>query len=177
MHQLAHYEYRVIMMKNINRMACISSAALSLALATAINPPGSSAEAQVAQAPNISAIKHIVFIIKENRTFDNLFGTFPGADGATTATLSTGQTIPLGRTPDSLSRDIDHSWSGTLQAMDYGKMDRFDAGRDCNMNGDLLCLTQYQQKDIPNYFAYANHFVLSDRTFASTKAPSFPNHL
>src|SRR6266542_3144788 len=28
-------------------------------------------------------IKHVVFVIKENRTFDNLFGRFPGADGAT----------------------------------------------------------------------------------------------
>jgi phospholipase C len=32
----------------------------------------------------LNKIKHIVFIVKENRTFDNYFGTFPGADGATT---------------------------------------------------------------------------------------------
>ena len=30
-----------------------------------------------------TAIKHIVLVIQENRTFDNLFATFPGADGAT----------------------------------------------------------------------------------------------
>jgi phospholipase C len=29
----------------------------------------------------LDKIKHIVFIVKENRTFDNYFGTFPGADG------------------------------------------------------------------------------------------------
>src|SRR5690348_8589622 len=29
-------------------------------------------------------IKHVVFIVKENRTFDNLFGRYPGADGTTT---------------------------------------------------------------------------------------------
>src|SRR5205823_10338106 len=29
-------------------------------------------------------IKHVVFLIKENRTFDTMFGRFPGADGATT---------------------------------------------------------------------------------------------
>src|SRR5687768_11888167 len=29
-------------------------------------------------------IDHVVFIVKENRTFDHLFGRFPGADGATT---------------------------------------------------------------------------------------------
>src|SRR5438128_11943675 len=27
-------------------------------------------------------IKHIVFLIKENRTFDTMFGRFPGANGA-----------------------------------------------------------------------------------------------
>src|ERR1700758_112211 len=26
-------------------------------------------------------IKHVVFIVKENRTFDDLFGAFPGANG------------------------------------------------------------------------------------------------
>jgi hypothetical protein len=28
-------------------------------------------------------IDHVVIIVKENHTFDNYFGTFPGADGAT----------------------------------------------------------------------------------------------
>src|SRR5215831_18514970 len=45
-------------------------------------------------------IEHIVFIIKENHSFDNYFGTFPGANGATSGTISTGQVIPLGHTPD-----------------------------------------------------------------------------
>jgi len=34
-----------------------------------------------------SSIQHIVFILKENRSFDNFFGTFPGADGATSGTI------------------------------------------------------------------------------------------
>src|SRR5687768_12470152 len=32
-----------------------------------------------------ASLKHIVFIVKENRTFDHYFGRFPGADGATNA--------------------------------------------------------------------------------------------
>ena len=35
-------------------------------------------------------IEHVIFIVKENRSFDEYFRTFPGANGATTATLSTG---------------------------------------------------------------------------------------
>ena len=135
--------------------------------------------AQERNAPlaDITAIQHIVFIIKENRTFDSMFGTYPGANGATTAILSTGQVIPLPHEPDAISRDLDHSWSGAVNAIDNGKMDKFDIGRQCNLNGDYLCLAQHTQQDIPNYFAYAKHFVLADRMFASAKAPSFPNHL
>jgi phospholipase C len=142
---------------------------LLLSSATAQNTPD--------QPSGLNLVSHIVIIVKENRTFDNLFGTYPGADGVTTAVLSTGQIMPLIHGPDSLARDLDHSWSGAVAAMDHGKMDRFDLARDCNVNGDFLCLTQYRQQDIPNYFAYANHFVLADRMFASSKAPSFPNHL
>src|SRR5436190_19599355 len=35
-------------------------------------------------AQGATPIKHIVFIVKENRSFDNYFGRFPGAHGATT---------------------------------------------------------------------------------------------
>lgn len=40
-------------------------------------------------------IKHVVFLIKENRTFDTLFGRFPGADGATEGKTCDGKTVPL----------------------------------------------------------------------------------
>ncbi len=38
---------------------------------------------------SVGNIQHVVFIIKENRSFDQYFGTFPGANGATTYTLHT----------------------------------------------------------------------------------------
>src|SRR5258708_6538176 len=41
-------------------------------------------------------IQHVVYILKENRSFDNYFGTFPGAEGATSGTISTGETVRLG---------------------------------------------------------------------------------
>src|SRR5713101_2532717 len=75
---------------------------------------------------DFSPIQHFVFIVKENRSFDSMFGTFPGANGAVTGLLSTGQVIPLGRMPDALPRDFGHSWGNTLSAVDHGKMDGFD---------------------------------------------------
>lgn len=124
--------------------------------------------------PGLAKIKHIVFIVKENRSFDNYFGTFPGADGATTGKISTGRTIPLGRTPDITPHDLGHTWNDAHRAVNGGKMDQFDL---VSLGSDLLPYTQLQQADIPNYFAYAHQFVLADRMFSSLEGPSFPNHL
>ncbi len=125
----------------------------------------------------LDKIDHIVFIVKENRTFDNYFGTFPGADGATSGTISTGEVVPLKPAPDMTPHDIDHSYQAAVEAIDGGAMDRFDLIKGGNVNGELLSYTQYQEADIPNYFAYARNFVLADAFFSSLQGPSFPNHL
>lgn len=122
-------------------------------------------------------IKHVVFIIKENRSFDNYFGTFPGADGATSGVISTGEVIPLGQTPDRTPRDISHSFQSAMQAMDGGAMDQFDLIPGGSQNGDYLAYTQLTENDIPNYFALARYFTLGDAMFSSLAGPSFPNHL
>jgi phospholipase C len=79
---------------------------------------GSNAATQGLQ--QIEHIEHIVFIVKENRSFDHYFGTFPGADGATSGTISNGQVIPLGHTPDR-ARDMGHMWADAVRAIDGGK--------------------------------------------------------
>jgi phospholipase C len=56
-------------------------------------------------------------------------------------------------------------------------MDLFDINYAGNLNGDYQAYTQMTQADIPNYFAYARNFVLSDHTFSSEQGPSLPNHL
>ena len=127
--------------------------------------------------PGFTNIQHIVFIVRENRTFDSYFGTFPGADGATSGKISTGQVIPLGQNPDPMPRDIAHDFNSSLVAIDGGKMDRFDLIKGGNQNGDYLAYTQFKEADIPNYFAYARTFTLADHLFSSLHGPSFPNHL
>ena len=135
---------------------------------------GASAAAPPAKRPKI---QHIVFIIKENRSFDEYFGRFPRANGATAAKLSTGQTIPLGHTPDQVSHDIGHDWFSGIEVIDGGKMDLFDINYGGNLKGDMLAFTQMGQTDIPNYWAYAKRFSLADAMFSSLHGPSLPNHL
>jgi phospholipase C len=142
-----------------------------------------SAQTKDAAPPSttLTLIKHIVFIIKENRSFDSYFGTFPGANGATSGEISTGQIIPLLHEPDNTPRDIGHDWVSSHLAVNNGAMNQFDLisgnGTNGNLNGDYLAYTQFQQSDIPNYFSYASNFVLADNMFSSLTGPSFPNHL
>src|SRR5262249_34098745 len=95
-------------------------------------------------------VRHIVFIVKENRTFDNYFGTFPGADGATTGTLHTGEVIPLGPAPDVTPHDINHSYQAAVTSIDGGAMDGFDL---ISGGKGLLGDTQDTEDEMPNYFS------------------------
>lgn len=126
------------------------------------------------QPRDIRVIRHTIFIIKENRTFDHYFGLFPGADGASTGTISSGGTVPLTHLSDpSQLNDLCNSWDCALEAMDSGMMDKFDL-----INGGTLnAYTQVNEQDIPNYWAYARNFVLADRYFTSVHGPSLPNGL
>jgi phospholipase C len=131
---------------------------------------------KTAKPGDITVIQHIIFIIKENRSFDNYFGQYPGADGAVGGVASSGQIIPLRHTPDQVV-DIGHEWVAALTAVDNGKMDRFDLIPFGNVNGQYLAYSQLTQADIPNYYTYAQNFVLADRMFSSVHGDSFENHL
>jgi phospholipase C len=153
-------------------------AALAVALG-AMAATVSAAHAQSTADPRrngMEQIQHIVIIVKENHTFDNYFGTFPGANGATNGMISTGQIVQLGHTPDT-PRDIAHSYDAAVEAIDGGKMDRFDLIGGASVNGDLLSYSQYNASDLTSYFSYASSFALADAFFSSLKGPSFPNHL
>ena len=154
------------------------------ACATGTGPAGNTGNGNTKVVPTqipTGPIKHIVFFIKENRTFDNYFGTYPGANGATTAMDSEGKVVPLQHEADQIP-DIDHSSRGARMAYDNGKMDRFDLLRSngqrnpANPYGNNS-LTQFHQSDIPSYWTYAQNFVLGDNMFSSLMGPSFPNHL
>ena len=130
----------------------------------------------------IQKISHVVFLIKENRTYDNMFGAFNAKYGTKTCTLSTGQVVHQGRAPDRYEHDINHGWAAALLGMDGGRMDQFDliglgSGGSGDDNGDLLTCRQFTSSDIPNYFAYAHNFALGASMFSSLHGPSFPNHL
>jgi phospholipase C len=118
-------------------------------------------------------IKHVVIIVKENRTFDQLFGQFPGANGVTFA-MDHGRKIPLVRGFMEIPLKIPHHYADAIKDYNNGKMDGFARGRP-ELNQYIF--GQYSESQIPNYWALARRFTLADNFFSGAQGPSFPNHL
>ncbi|MEX2202671.1 MAG: alkaline phosphatase family protein [Actinomycetota bacterium] len=117
-------------------------------------------------------IKHVVYLMLENRSFDNLFGRFNGARG-TSVGVRWGRETPLVRCPEWLPGDLAHSLDAWETSFNGGRMDGFAIGD----YGPHFAYSQFAPSDIPNYWHWAKQNVLCDNFFASVAGPSYPNHL
>jgi phospholipase C len=124
-------------------------------------------------------IRHVVFILKENRSFDSYFGQFPGANGATTGKMSDGTVIDLTQhpTPEPLNHDIRHNYADFRVAYDHGANDGFDLEQNAIYHGVNNAYTQMREGQIPNYWQYARTYGLGDNTFSDYRGNSFGNNL
>jgi phospholipase C len=112
-------------------------------------------------------VKHIVVIFQENHTFDNYFGTFPGANGI--------QNDPPAVKPFHITGpivDLCHSTACAHEAYDQGRMDDF-----LQAEGSNETFGYYDGTDIPYYWSLARNYTLFDNYFTSVMGPSLPNHL
>jgi phospholipase C len=139
--------------------------------------PGGSAPA------GASPIKHVVYIVQENRSFNNLFQGYPGAYTVSSGEESNGKRIELKPVSLAYKYDIDHSTRGMFAACNgTGKL----PGTKCRMNGFNL---EIQYDGPPNgeyvyvphieskpYFDMAREWVLADRMFQSQLDESFVAH-
>ena len=103
--------------------------------------------------PGIEKVHHIIWIIQENRSFDNYFGTYPGADGIPPGTClpvlpgSTSCIKPF-HMPESPRCDLHHNWNVAHAAYNHGKMDGFVWAE-----GTHNTMGYLDQRDIPHYWA------------------------
>ena len=120
-------------------------------------------------------IQHIIFVVQENHTFDNYFGTYPGARGIPSSLLNANTSSPY--LPHHLSSEasplLTNSWGAAHLAYDNGKMDGFINAE----GGSAGTMGYYDRTNIPYYWDYADHYVLADEFFSSMLGPTFPNHL
>jgi phospholipase C len=98
-------------------------------------------------------VNNVVIIVKENHTFDNYFGTFPG---------TAGQQLPAHAKDPPAGGDPPHTHGAWLETVSGAKSPAKE---------------QYHQSDIPHYFAMAQQFTLCDNYFTEVASQSEPNHL
>jgi phospholipase C len=144
-------------------------------------PPPSTPAPSGSITPGTNPIKHVVFLVKENHTFDNYFGSYPGADGATRGkTLqcdngyAPGPTVKLKPAPYQYPHDLGHAFAPGLTAINGGAMNGFNC---VTYGDDLTGYTQFSRQTLPAYWALADRFVLADHFFTSMYGPTFPEHL
>jgi phospholipase C len=116
-----------------------------------------------------SPIDHIVIIMQENRTVDNLFNGFPGADTVQTG-LSNGVEIPLKPVSLADGRDLEHSHMRWLKDVNNGAMDGFE------QKGSTLAYSYVPETEVEPYWTLGRQYVLGDRMFQSNTGPSFVAH-
>jgi phospholipase C len=151
--------------------------------ASSLTPNGRVAVRMPSTSSSGGKIQHVVIIIQENRSFDNLFQGFPNANTASSGQNSKGETIKL--KPVSLGTQyvIDHSVAAFLAACNgTGSY----PGTDCQMNGfdkeesfggpsnpEYVYVPHDESKP---YFDMAHEWVLADNNFQSHLDESFVGH-
>jgi phospholipase C len=161
---------------------------------TSVAPGG----AQPDKHPLLKKLKHLIFIVQENRSFDSYFGTYPKADGFPS---------PLPCLPSKFHPKVcetpypDHdanNQGGPYESqyqepdIDKGKMDGFVIQREEQLErggckddveggpdtctGTVDVMGYHDGTDLPNYWAYAKNFVLNDHFYESVHSWSQPGH-
>lgn len=132
-------------------------------------------------------IDHVVVIVQENRSFDNLFYGYPGADTAVSGKTSNGSVVPLAPISFLAPYDVGHEEINFLQSFDGGKMDKFDLEPIGGIGGTSPTTVTATPSPYPQfgyipvserqpYIAMANQYVLADRFFPSQIDSSFTAH-
>jgi phospholipase C len=141
----------------------------------------------------IHKIKHVIVIMQENRSFDSYFGTFPGATGLPRDVCVPDPTSGRCVTPYHDAKDLNaggpHGQTEATADIDGGKMDGFIAQavkgkKGCSQTDNPACggdktdvMGYHDAREIPNYWSYAQHYVLQDRMFEPNASWSLPEHL
>jgi phospholipase C len=134
-----------------------------------------------------SPIQHVVIIVQENRSFDNFFAKFPGANGATRGKEKikrdgkyADKWVTLTEQPLVYPHDFAHCHAAFERAYDGGKMDGFNLEwRGPCGQGQLAGTMPYQyvtESQIQPYWDMAEQWVLADAMFQTQGSGSFTAH-
>ncbi|WP_336318565.1 phosphocholine-specific phospholipase C [Streptomyces lavendofoliae] len=175
------------------RMLALGGGALGAAASGSLLPP-SLREAMAAAPPagGLRAVRHVVILMQENRSFDHYFGTLRGVRGfgdRNAVELPSGRPVfeqpgPLGRTVlpfpvrDAAEAqkkdlqyigDLDHSWGGGARAWRDGWMDGWVSAK------TAATMAYYDRRDIPLHYELADTFTICDAYHSSIHTSTSPN--
>jgi phospholipase C len=181
-------------------------AVFAAASCAVLSPSGSPAWAADKPSRAAIPIQHIVIIMQENRSFDTYFGTFPGANGIPQGVCvpmdptkpNQGCVVPFHDQHD-VNAGASHTSADAQADLDDGiktaKMDGFvhqqnisilkkPGGREIHKGSGFSpglarhdVMGYHTDAEIPNYWAYAEHFVLQDAMFEGVRAFSGSAHI
>ena len=171
------------------RLLTAGCAAAALAAAVALSVGGGASAHNTSfrltsSLQGIHKIKHVVVIVQENRSFDSYFGTYPGADGIPAGVCvndpANGGCIKPYVDHANSNKGGPHQNSNSIADVNGGKMDGFVGQAELNCK-KTPCVTDvmghHVASDIPNYWTYANNYVLDDHMFESEHSWSLPAHM
>ncbi|MGZ6095342.1 MAG: phospholipase C, partial [Polyangiales bacterium] len=130
-------------------------------------------------------IKHVIVVMKENRSFDHLLGglkklqpdveTFPA--GWSNSEI-TGTPVPAHHLDTTcLGFDPDHQWGAMHTAVNGGAMDGFVRSAALSGGDGHFAMGYYDQAELPFYYFLASTYALADHHFPSVQSGTFPNRL
>ena len=135
---------------------------------------------------SIPQLQHIIIIMQENRSFDEYFGTYPGANGIP---KKNGKFVICN--PDYKTGKCDYSYHDKADIniggphdtpneqtdVDGGKMDGFVNQAGLYNPVPKTAMGYHNSHEISNYWTYAQNYVLQDAMFAPSTSYSGPQHM
>jgi phospholipase C len=183
------------------RASAFITGSILLSACRGVSTIGPSSGLPVANVPSLHAgterllpdgkhkIQHVIIIIQENRSFNNLFYGYPGAYTQSYGYDSKGKRIQLQPIPLETKWDLQHNGQGFIVSCngDGKKI----PGTKCDMNGfdeeycrpkcpnkyAMYAYVPHTERETLPYFTMARQYVLADEMFASDwDTSSFISH-
>jgi phospholipase C len=130
-------------------------------------------------------IQHVIVMMKENRSYDQLFGRLhdngqPDSEPLPLDAINldyNGDEVRLAHaTTTCFPNDPGHQWRSMHSMVNAGKMNGFVKCASQTTSGDgHFVMTYYDASDLPFYYFLANTFAIADRYFPSVRGGTWPN--
>jgi phospholipase C len=189
------FSRRQVLAGGVAGAAALGMAKVEHVRATGAESVRLAAQTKPAGKGTLDDVKHVVFLMQENRSFDHYFGTMKGVAGFDDKKNRSAftQKWPGGSQPSLLpfhmstqsehgecTFDLSHEWTAEHSTWNHGTMDSFVSTHTAaRYEGPMGTNTMgyYTNADIPFYYELAEQFTVCDQYHCSVMGPTHPNRL